>query len=391
MINNIKILDCTLRDGGYYTGWDFDKNLVIEYCKLMEESPVDYVEVGYRSNPLNEYLGEYFYCPEYILKDLMPTKKLIIILNEKDIIVEDIKRLLESCKPYITLVRIAIDPKNIDRAILLAKEIKSMGFEVGFNVMYMSTWKKAPLFLNSLTKLDSKVIDYFYMVDSYGGIMPKELKEIVGLVKEKTSIQIGSHGHNNVEMTLINTLTAMEDGVPIVDATITGTDRVWEVAKKNKAEIYLNIQGDEPTINPLDILNIAKEKESYPKHVINGMISLEKNEDPQDVNIPKVLVNSKNELVYMSRLPIPGIKDVSNMIPIYKKQVCIYAYNYNELKIFGEANKKTKYEFYEDIEILRFFDFSIPIKMVETTTVSIAVDIKEDVEKVERFLKEKTK
>jgi 4-hydroxy 2-oxovalerate aldolase len=227
MINKVKILDCTLRDGGYYTNWDFDKKLVADYCNLMELLPVDYVEVGYRSITLEGYLGEYFYCPEYVLKELkqlMPSKKLVIILNEKDIRVAHLEELLTPCKPYIALVRIAIDPKNLDRAILLAKEIKLMGFEVGFNVMYMSTWNEDASFLNSLVGLD-KVVDYFYMVDSFGGIIPREVTEIINLVRENTAIPIGFHGHNNLEMALINTLTSIENGAVIVDGTITGMGR----------------------------------------------------------------------------------------------------------------------------------------------------------------------
>ena len=87
-MNKIKLLDCTLRDGGYYTDWNFDDTLVEVYAEAMESLPIDYVEVGYRSIPLKGYLGQYFYCPEYVLerlKTLMPSKELTIILNEKDI------------------------------------------------------------------------------------------------------------------------------------------------------------------------------------------------------------------------------------------------------------------------------------------------------------------
>ena len=101
----MKLLDCTLRDGGYYTNWDFDKKLVLAYCKSMEKLPIDYVEIGYRSIPLDGYLGEYFYCPEYVmseLKQLMPSKKLAVLLNEKDIRVSHIAELLEPCKKYIS-------------------------------------------------------------------------------------------------------------------------------------------------------------------------------------------------------------------------------------------------------------------------------------------------
>ena len=59
----MKILDCTLRDGGYYTNWDFDQNLIKEYAITMENLPIDYIEVGYRSIALEGYYGKYFYCP----------------------------------------------------------------------------------------------------------------------------------------------------------------------------------------------------------------------------------------------------------------------------------------------------------------------------------------
>lgn len=225
--NDFKILDCTLRDGGYYTNWDFSKELVQEYCFSMEQLPIEYVEVGYRSVPLKEYLGEYFYCPDYVmkaLKEAMPSKKLVIILDEKNIKLEDVKYLLTPCLPYISMIRMAVDPKNFSRAIILAKAVKAMGFEVAFNVMYMSGWKQDASFLDLLKGIES-TIDLFYMVDSFGGVMPNEVKDIIQLVKTKTDVDLGFHGHNNLEMALINTLTAIEEGCVIVDATITGMGR----------------------------------------------------------------------------------------------------------------------------------------------------------------------
>lgn len=169
---------------------------------------------------------------------------------------------------------------------------------------------------------------------------------------------------------------------------LTGTDRVWEVAQQIEADIYLNIQGDEPVLNFLDIIDIAEEKKRFPNYIINGMTNLSENEDPRNKNLPKVLVNKNNDLIYMSRLPIPGIKEGAKVKPVYKKQVCIYAFSYNELKCFGEVSEKAYYEKFEDIEILRFFDLGMPIKMVENSGSSLAVDVPEDVDKVEQFLKE---
>lgn len=162
----------------------------------------------------------------------------------------------------------------------------------------------------------------------------------------------------------------------------TGTDRLWEVAQNIEADIYINIQGDEPMVNPEDIINIGNYKKANPSYVINGMSELADEEDPASVNIPKVLVNSKNDLIYMSRLPIPGIKSVSKLLPNYLKQVCIYAFSYQDLKAYGEMNTKAVFEAFEDIEILRFLELGIPVKMVYTQANTMAVDVPDDVLKV---------
>ena len=166
----------------------------------------------------------------------------------------------------------------------------------------------------------------------------------------------------------------------------TGTDRLWDFAQKIQADIYVNIQGDEPMVSPLDIKKVVEEKKKNSKYIINGMLPLSKEENPDDVNIPKVLVNKNNMLIYMSRLAIPGKKDINKENPTFLKQVCIYAFNYDELKTYGINNTKAVHEYYEDIEILRFFDFEIPIKMVMMDKDTIAVDNPEDIARVEKEL-----
>lgn len=166
---------------------------------------------------------------------------------------------------------------------------------------------------------------------------------------------------------------------------MTGTDRLWDVAQQIKADIYVNIQGDEPMLDPNEILKIVELKKEYPDFIINGMTKITENEDPSNVNLPKVLVNKNSDLIYMSRLPIPGKK--SEGTPVYFKQVCVYAFNFDELKAFGTCSEKTYYEKFEDIEILRFFDLDKKIKMVETSFASLAVDVPQDIKNVEVALK----
>ncbi len=168
----------------------------------------------------------------------------------------------------------------------------------------------------------------------------------------------------------------------------TGTDRVAEVSKKIKADIYINVQGDEPIIKGSDIKKVISAKARFPNHVICAYTNLLKKEKPIDINIPKVLINSKKDLIYMSRLPLPGKKNHKQIAKIkYFKQVCIYAFNRKELRQFKRFGKKSILEISEDIEILRFFELNKKIKMVKTNNKSIAVDLKTDIKKVESYLK----
>lgn len=223
---NVTLLDCTLRDGGYYTNWDFPHDLVDTYFDSFNALPVSHLEIGYRSNPMQQYLGEYFYCPEYVLRNARQKseKKLAIILNEKDVRAADVPQLLGPCTEFIDLVRMAVDPSNLKRAVELAEAVKKLGFGVAFNVMYMSTWKERTAFLNELSAVND-VADYFYLVDSFGGVYPNDVTETIQMVREQVTVPLGFHGHNNLEMGLINTLTAIENGASIVDATITGMGR----------------------------------------------------------------------------------------------------------------------------------------------------------------------
>ena len=167
---------------------------------------------------------------------------------------------------------------------------------------------------------------------------------------------------------------------------LTGTDRVAEAAKKINAKIYINVQGDEPLVNPKDIKKIIAAKKKFPNHVICGYDKIHKLQNPKSLNLPKVITNSKNELVYISRSLIPGSKkkiEVKN----YFKQVCIYAFNKIELNKFNSFKKKGKLEEIEDIEILRFFETNIKIKMIKLNSNSVAIDEKEDVKKAEKIIR----
>lgn len=175
--------------------------------------------------------------------------------------------------------------------------------------------------------------------------------------------------------------------VMTTDKALTGTDRLAEAAEQIDADIYINVQGDEPLVDSEDILKVRDKKVSNMGSVINGFSWVGANEDPHSVNIPKVITTENNQLVYMSRVALPGYKDTKEAPACYKKQVCIYAFTKKELQDFHGFGCKSELEKSEDIEILRFLEMGKSIYLVEMRPGSLAVDVSDDVAKVEEALK----
>lgn len=251
-MQKFQILDCTIRDGGYYTNWDFSDKLVVTYLEAMDKLPVDFIEIGYRNKKHKEYRGEFFYCPaSTILKvQKITSKPIVIILNERDLKTNEIEDLLRPCLNKISMVRMAIDPKNITRAKKKAVLIKKMGFTVAFNIMYLSNWINNRDFLKHINNIENYV-DYFYMVDSFGSVFPKDLEKLILEIKKITNVKLGFHGHNNLELALANTIIAINNGISIVDSTILGMGRG---SGNLKTELLLSIFSKETQIN-FDVLS----------------------------------------------------------------------------------------------------------------------------------------
>ena len=98
-------------------------------------------------------------------------------------------------------------------------------------------------------------------------------------------------------------------------------------------------------------------------------------------------MKENHDLIYISRAKIPQSKN-NDEDQIYNKQVCIYSYNKNDLDNFLRYGRKSSTEKIEDIEILRFFDLNINIKMFKASQSSLAVDVPEDVNEVENAIRE---
>jgi 3-deoxy-manno-octulosonate cytidylyltransferase (CMP-KDO synthetase) len=184
--------------------------------------------------------------------------------------------------------------------------------------------------------------------------------------------------------------TVSEAGFQAVMTTnncLTGTDRLAEAASQIRADIYINVQGDEPLVKPDDIRKAIEVKKQAMDSVINGFSWVSEQEDPHSVNIPKVITTETHRMVYMSRVALPGFKDAKCAPKRFKKQVCIYAFTGDQLKAFRDFGRKSELEFSEDIEILRFLEMNTTIQMFETQPGSLAVDAPGDVAAVEAALK----
>mgnify|MGYP001277924062 CR=1 FL=1 len=171
------------------------------------------------------------------------------------------------------------------------------------------------------------------------------------------------------------------------EEALTGTDRVALASEKLDYKFFINIQGDEPLIDPKDIQKCINLKKNFPEYVINGYCHIGKNEDVYSKNIPKLITDQNNNLLYISRGIIPSHKESELINPYcYKKQVCIYGFTKKELEKFHCFGRKTNLEALEDIEILRFLELGMKVKMFKCKEGSLAVDIPSDVEKVEKAL-----
>lgn len=168
---------------------------------------------------------------------------------------------------------------------------------------------------------------------------------------------------------------------------LTGTDRLAEAAELIDYDIYVNVQGDEPLVDPEDIRQCIALKSKHFDMIVNGFCWLGEDEDPENVNIPKVITNESGMMIYMSRAPLPAAKDQKNAPVRRKKQVCIYGFTREELRAFVNFGRKSEIENSEDIEILRFLELDKSVYMFECAPGSIAIDVSSDVQKAEAAMK----
>jgi len=163
----------------------------------------------------------------------------------------------------------------------------------------------------------------------------------------------------------------------------TGTDRIAEVAEKVKADVYVNVQGDEPLIQP-DSIRICAEPLLNDSSIAMGSVYCECPEDEYDnPAVVKVVTDAKDFALYFSRYAIPFARN-PRVIPV-KKHIGLYAYRGDALKGFA-GWKMSALEKAESLEQLRFMDNGIRIFMAPGAGTELAVDTPEQAQQVREIL-----
>lgn len=168
----------------------------------------------------------------------------------------------------------------------------------------------------------------------------------------------------------------------------TGTDRIGEVARKVEADIIVNIQGDEPLLEPATIKAAIEPFYDNPELMVSNLMTKIKNPvDAVNFTVPKVITNKEGIGVYLTRSTAPYPKGSLNYD--YYKQVCVYGFKPEALKFYcdyGIRYGKAKIEAIEDIEILRFIENGYKVQYIEVESDTVAVDTPNDLEKVRKIV-----
>ncbi|MBN1354465.1 MAG: aldolase catalytic domain-containing protein [Candidatus Omnitrophica bacterium] len=226
----IKVLDCTIRDGGLINNHDFDHRFVRAVYKAVSEAGVDYMEIGYRNSKnlfsTKEY-GPWKFCDDDEIKritdGIKSETKLSIMVDIGRVELEDIKPKPES---PIDMIRVATYVKDIDKAIHMANDFDSKGYETTINIMAISR-DQGPELDEALHQVEEESrIKTLYIVDSFGALYQETVEYLVKKFREIVkSKEVGFHGHNHQQLAFGNTIEAIIHGANYLDGTVYGIGR----------------------------------------------------------------------------------------------------------------------------------------------------------------------
>ena len=226
----IKVLDCTIRDGGLINDHDFDLRFVREVYKAVSEAGVDYMEIGYKNSSelfSAEKFGLWKFCEDDVIKraiDGIESKtKIATMVDVGRVNPDDVKPASES---PVAMMRVATYVKEIDKAIYLVNHFADKGYETTINIMAISK-DRGPELDEALQQIEEESqANVVYIVDSFGALYQEPIEELVKRCKKylKTK-EVGFHGHNNQQLAFSNTIEAIIHDANYLDATVYGIGR----------------------------------------------------------------------------------------------------------------------------------------------------------------------
>ena len=245
----LKVLDCTLRDGGYYNNWDFSESLVQKYLSAMSMAKVDIVEIGFRFLQQKKSLGKFAYSEDKFLNSisLPSTISYAVMINASDLInYEDgyqkaINILFSKKKDSpIDIVRIASHVVDIKECRLIALALKDLGYKVCLNIMQISSMDSSSIAIASKDIYSWNCIDVLYFADSFGNMEPDLIASVINSISSQWKGDLGIHTHDNKNQALGNSLKAIEKGANYIDATLLGMGRGAGNAKTEALLVEIN-------------------------------------------------------------------------------------------------------------------------------------------------------
>ncbi len=226
----IKVLDCTVRDGGLINNHDFDEKFVRAVYKAISESGVDYMEIGYRNSKklfsAQDY-GLWKFCDDdvilRIIEGIKSDTKISIMVDVDRVELDDIKPKTES---PVSMIRVASYVKDIDKAIYMVNNFAEKGYETTINIMAISKDQGVELDEALYQIEEESKVDVVYIVDSFGALYQEPVEILVKKFKSiAKSREIGFHGHNHQQLAFGNTIEAIIHGANYLDGTVYGIGR----------------------------------------------------------------------------------------------------------------------------------------------------------------------
>lgn len=225
----IKIIDCTVRDGGLMNEWRFPDEFVKGVYDACVEAGVDYMEIGYLSDDRiipRAQNGPWKFCAEADVRRIVGDNKTATKLSVMvDIGRVDVGAIPQKSESVIDMIRVACYIHQVDKAIHLAEHCLDKGYEVAVNLMAVSKVQERALD-EGLNDIARSRVPVFYLVDSFGSLYGEQIQDLVRKYRKALPDKtIGIHTHNNMQLAFANTVTGIIEGCNMLDATMFGLGR----------------------------------------------------------------------------------------------------------------------------------------------------------------------